>query len=106
MLGILGLALTGAAVVIGYVNSRHFVRTRLRYVDAAQRRTTPYISGLVGGAGRGTGRVVVAGGGHWSGVAVWCGGWDGSRARRARHSQGDGGVTGAVVESMRGRGAA
>jgi len=47
MLGILGLALTGAAVVIGYVNSRHFVRTRLRYVDAAQRRTTPYISGLV-----------------------------------------------------------
>ncbi len=47
MLGILGLAITGAAVVIGYMNSRHFVRTRLRYVDAAQRRLTPIIAGVV-----------------------------------------------------------
>lgn len=47
MLAILGLAITGAAAVIGYVNSRHFVRTRLRYVDAAQRRITPIIAGVV-----------------------------------------------------------
>lgn len=46
MLGIVGLAVTGAAVVIGYLNSRHFVRTRLRYVDAAQRRIAPIIAGV------------------------------------------------------------
>ncbi|HXE60284.1 MAG TPA: hypothetical protein VN607_06235 [Gemmatimonadaceae bacterium] len=46
MLGILGLVVTGAAAVIGYLNSRHFVRTRLRYVDAAQRRITPIIAGV------------------------------------------------------------
>lgn len=46
MLGILGLVVTGAAAVIGYLNSRHFVRTRLRYVDAAQRRITPILAGV------------------------------------------------------------
>lgn len=47
MLGILSIAITGAAVVIGYVNSRHFVRTKLRYVDAAQRRITPVVAGII-----------------------------------------------------------
>ncbi|MGH7647176.1 MAG: hypothetical protein ACREND_03585 [Gemmatimonadaceae bacterium] len=47
MLGILSIAITGAAAVVGYMNSRHFVRTKLRYVDAAQRRIAPIIAGIV-----------------------------------------------------------
>jgi O-antigen/teichoic acid export membrane protein len=47
MIGIITLAVTGAVVVLGYVNSRHFVRTRLRYVDAAQRKGAPIVAGVV-----------------------------------------------------------
>ena len=47
MLGLLGLGITVAAVVLGYVNSRYFVRTRLRYVDAVQRRFVPLVAGVV-----------------------------------------------------------
>lgn len=54
MLGLIGLAVTAAAVIIGYVNSRHYVRTRLRYVDAVQRRVAPWVAGVgaavIGGA--------------------------------------------------------
>lgn len=46
MLGMLGLAATIAAVVLGYLNARRFVRTRLRFVDAIQRRRTPWLAGL------------------------------------------------------------
>jgi O-antigen/teichoic acid export membrane protein len=46
MLGLLGLSITLAAVILGYMNSRRFVRTRLRYVDAAQRWTAPLLAGL------------------------------------------------------------
>ncbi|HEX6534785.1 MAG TPA: hypothetical protein VF041_09305 [Gemmatimonadaceae bacterium] len=45
MIGLVEIALTGAVVLLGYVNSRHFVRTRLRYVDAMQRWMTPWIAG-------------------------------------------------------------
>ncbi len=40
---------TGAAVVFGYVNARHFVRTKLRYVDAVQRAAAPLIAGALAG---------------------------------------------------------
>lgn len=46
MLGLIGLSVTIAAVIIGYMNSRRFVRTRLRYVDAVQRWTAPLLAGL------------------------------------------------------------
>lgn len=46
MLGLIGLALTAAAVIIGYMNSRRIVRTRLRYVDAVQRWTAPLVAGI------------------------------------------------------------
>lgn len=39
----------GAAVVFGYVNARHFVRTKLRYVDAAQKVGAPLLAGGVAG---------------------------------------------------------
>lgn len=47
MIGIIALAVTGAAVALGYINSRHFVRTRLRYVNAAQRRMAPIVAGVL-----------------------------------------------------------
>ncbi|HEY9448425.1 MAG TPA: hypothetical protein VIQ60_01690 [Gemmatimonadaceae bacterium] len=46
MLGLIGLSITIAAVILGYMNSRRFVRTRLRYVEAAQRWTAPVLAGL------------------------------------------------------------
>ncbi len=46
-------ALTLVVVAAGYMVSRRFVRDRLRFVDAAQRGTAPFIAGagafLVGG---------------------------------------------------------
>lgn len=46
MLGLLALAATIAAVMIGYTQSRAFVRERLRYVDAAQSRVAPLLAGI------------------------------------------------------------
>ncbi|GMV09958.1 MAG TPA: hypothetical protein PKC83_05385 [Gemmatimonadaceae bacterium] len=46
MLGLLGFAATIAAVVIGYTQSRAFVRERLRYVDAAQSGIAPLLAGF------------------------------------------------------------
>lgn len=46
MLRLLGIGITGIAVVLGYLNARHFVRSRLRYVDGVQRRRTPWIAGI------------------------------------------------------------
>ena len=45
MLELVGVAIPAAAGILGYVNSRQFVRTKLRFVDAAQRRRTPWIAG-------------------------------------------------------------
>jgi hypothetical protein len=43
---LIGLGMTGAAAVTGYVSSRSFVRNRLRFVDAVHSRITPWIAGL------------------------------------------------------------
>lgn len=45
MLGLLEIAAVGAAVVLAYTACRQFVRDRLRYVDAVQRRSAPWIAG-------------------------------------------------------------
>jgi len=45
MIGLLGLAATVAAIILGYANARRFVRTRLRYVDAIQRKLAPWAAG-------------------------------------------------------------
>jgi hypothetical protein len=43
---LLGLAVTAAALVGGFVISRNFVRRRLRFVDAIQRPSAPLIAGV------------------------------------------------------------
>jgi len=42
---ILSLLITAAFAVFGYVNARHFVRVKLRYVDAVQKGTAPLMAG-------------------------------------------------------------
>lgn len=49
MLNLIALAITLAAVVIGYTQARRFVRTRLRFVDAVQTMKAPLLAGI--GAG-------------------------------------------------------
>ena len=43
---LLGLVVTAAALVGGFVISRNFVRRRLRFVDAIQRPSAPLIAGI------------------------------------------------------------
>jgi len=43
---LLGLVVTAAALVGGFVISRNFVRRRLRFVDAIQRPSAPLIAGV------------------------------------------------------------
>ena len=43
---IIWLAATGAASIWGYVQTRRFMRHRLRYVDSAQKPTAPVIAGV------------------------------------------------------------
>jgi hypothetical protein len=45
MLEILGLAIAGLAAVGGHVQSRRFVRERLRFVDAVYSHRAPLIAG-------------------------------------------------------------
>ena len=40
------VALTGAGLYAAYAKTRDFVRSRLRFVDAAQKRSAPLIAGL------------------------------------------------------------
>ena len=40
------LAAAGAGMGISYVRIRDFVRDRLRFVDSAQRRSTPWVAGI------------------------------------------------------------
>ncbi len=42
----IGLIVTGAALVGGFVIARDFVRRRLRYVDAVRRPSAPIIAGV------------------------------------------------------------
>jgi hypothetical protein len=46
MLSLLFLVLTFVAVVVAYAASRRFVRERLRFVNAVQRRSAPVVAGL------------------------------------------------------------
>jgi len=45
MIELIGLAITFGATVVGHVGARRFVRERLRFVDAVQRRRAPWIAG-------------------------------------------------------------
>ena len=45
MLSLLLLVLTFVAVVAAYASSRRFVRERLRFVGAVQRRSAPFVAG-------------------------------------------------------------
>jgi hypothetical protein len=47
MFELIALIAAGAASVTGYVKSRDFVQRRLRYVDAVQKRRTPWVAGTV-----------------------------------------------------------
>ena len=46
----LGLIITAAALVGGFVVARDFVRRRLRYVDAVKRPSAPLIAGAAAAA--------------------------------------------------------
>ena len=46
-IGVVGsLAVAGTASVWGYIKSRRFVRDRLKFVDAAQKKSTAVIAGM------------------------------------------------------------
>jgi len=47
---IIGLLLWGAALGGGFISTRNFVRRRLRFVDAAQKPSTPVVAGVVAAA--------------------------------------------------------
>lgn len=46
LIGMLVLGGTGAGLYVTYVKTRSFVRERLRFVDAAQRNSTPWAAGV------------------------------------------------------------
>lgn len=45
MTELLWLGITGAASALGYLKTRQFVRSRLRFVDAAHKPATPVVTG-------------------------------------------------------------
>lgn len=49
LIGMLILGGTGAGLFATYVKTRQFVRERLRFVDAAQRPSAPWIAGVATG---------------------------------------------------------
>ncbi len=46
-MGIISIVIAVVAVLFGYVNSRYFVRNKLRYVDAVQKGLAPLVAGGV-----------------------------------------------------------
>jgi len=40
--------IAGALALVGYVTTRNYVRSRLRYVEAVQKPVAPVIAGVVG----------------------------------------------------------
>lgn len=76
----IALATTLAATAGGHVASRRFVRERLRFVDAAQKRRAPWIAGIAAGLAAapvvwllpviGGGTAILFGLGVGSGVAI------------------------------------
>ncbi len=49
MLNLIGFAITLVVVLLGFSQSRRFVHTRLRFVDAVQTAKAPIIAGVVAG---------------------------------------------------------
>jgi hypothetical protein len=47
MLSLIGIGISLAISVIAYVQTRDFVRRRLRYVDKVQTPVAPWVAGLV-----------------------------------------------------------
>ena len=47
MLELIGIGATIASTIAGYVGARRFVAGRLRYVDAAQNRSVPFIAAAI-----------------------------------------------------------
>lgn len=45
-LDLIWLGVSGAAAVYGYLKSRKFVRSRLRFVDAIQNPAVPWVAGI------------------------------------------------------------
>lgn len=45
MISLIGIAISIAIAVIAYVQTRDFVRRRLRYVDQVQRPIAPWVAG-------------------------------------------------------------
>jgi hypothetical protein len=45
MFELIGLAIAGAAAIGGYIQTRSFVKRRLRYVDAVQKSSVPVLAG-------------------------------------------------------------
>ena len=43
----IGLIISGALALVGYVTTRNYVRSRLRYVDAVQKPVAPVIAGAI-----------------------------------------------------------
>jgi len=46
VLEIIGFGATVAATAVGYIQSRSFVRSKLRFVDAVQKAAAPVIAGV------------------------------------------------------------
>lgn len=44
----ISMVLMGAFALVGYLTTRNYVRSRLRYVDAIQKPAAPVIAGLIG----------------------------------------------------------
>ena len=45
-LDLIWLGVSGAAAVYGYIKSRKFVRSKLRFVDAIQNPAVPWVAGI------------------------------------------------------------
>ncbi len=45
LLGLVGVGITIAVAILGYFYARHFVRSKLRFVDGVQKRLAPWIAG-------------------------------------------------------------
>ena len=50
MFELIGLAATAAATIVGFVQSRSFVRRRLKFVEAVQKPAAPVIAGVAAAA--------------------------------------------------------
>jgi hypothetical protein len=86
MFGLITLAISAAAVIVGYTQARAFVSERLRYVDAAQSGFAPVLAGtgaaVIGGLVAGLLPLVGAGTALAFGVSVGLGVASGQRTIR------------------------